>query len=157
MHWADEPSVRFLLHLARRLDGLSVAVLLAIRTSEAGTDPELARRLALEARRPALHPRPLSSTAVQRLIRTELGERAIRRRIASFYFDLAFGWFAKGETANARICLRRALRAWPTNHRYWMLYAASLLGPTRGTAVRRAWRRLRGRNPEPSAELRLTG
>jgi DNA-binding CsgD family transcriptional regulator/tetratricopeptide (TPR) repeat protein len=85
LHWADEPSVRFLLHLARRLDGLSVAVLLAIRTSEAGTDPELARQLALEARRPALHPRPLSSTAVQRLIRTELGDDAGPELCAACY------------------------------------------------------------------------
>jgi AAA ATPase domain len=34
LHWGDDPSLRFLLHLARRLEGLSVALLLAIRSGE---------------------------------------------------------------------------------------------------------------------------
>jgi DNA-binding CsgD family transcriptional regulator len=76
VHWADDPSLRFLLHLARRLEGLSVAVLLAIRSGETRSRPELARQLALEARRPALHPRPLSRAAVCELVRSELGDDA---------------------------------------------------------------------------------
>ncbi len=32
-HWADEPSLRFLAYLARRIDELSVALLLAVRTA----------------------------------------------------------------------------------------------------------------------------
>src|ERR1700727_242644 len=51
VHWADDPSLRFLLHLARRLEGLSVAVLVAIRPGETRSQPELARQLVLEARR----------------------------------------------------------------------------------------------------------
>ena len=76
VHWADDPSLRFLLHLARRLEGLSVAVLVAIRPGETRSQPELARQLVLEARRPALRPRPLSSSAVGELVRGELGDDA---------------------------------------------------------------------------------
>ena len=78
--------------------------------------------------------------------RTELGSRTIRRRIASFYFDLGYHWFTRGEQRKARVCLRRALRLWPTSGRSLTLYAASLLGAAQGRAVRSAWRRLRGRD-----------
>jgi AAA ATPase domain len=76
VHWADDPLLRFLLHLARRLERLSVALLLAIRSGETRSQPALARQLALEARRSALHPRPLSSAAVGELVRSELGDDA---------------------------------------------------------------------------------
>ena len=77
-------------------------------------------------------------------IREELGEQTISRRIASFYFDLAYGWFVEGELANARLCLRRALKLWPTNVQYLGLYGATLLGRSQVKAAREAWRRLRG-------------
>ena len=77
-------------------------------------------------------------------VQTELGDRAIRRRIASFYFDMAYASFTKSELANARVCMRRAFRLWPTNLRYVRLYAATLLGPSHGRTARWAWRRLRG-------------
>jgi glycosyltransferase involved in cell wall biosynthesis len=77
-------------------------------------------------------------------VREELGARAIRRRIASFFFDMAYGWFSKGELANARLCGRRALRLWPSNPRYLALYAASCLGPSQARVAKRTWRRLRG-------------
>ena len=35
VHWADGPSLRFLLYLARRLEGMPVALVLALRTGEA--------------------------------------------------------------------------------------------------------------------------
>ena len=93
---------------------------------------------------------PLPLQAIEKLladhpdIRQELGETTIRHRIASFYFDRAYGWFTGGEPINARLCVRRALRLWPTNPRYLTLYAASFLGPSQRRAARGAWRRLRG-------------
>jgi cellulose synthase/poly-beta-1,6-N-acetylglucosamine synthase-like glycosyltransferase len=91
-------------------------------------------------------------------IRHELGAVTIRRRRASFYFDLAFGWYAQGEMGHARLCLRRALRLWPWNRRYLMLYAAALLGPTSRRAARAAWRRLRGRDADAPVGVRgITG
>src|SRR5262249_8003809 len=40
-HWVDAPSLRFLAHLARRLDGLPVLLLVARRTGESAADPAL--------------------------------------------------------------------------------------------------------------------
>jgi glycosyltransferase involved in cell wall biosynthesis len=91
-------------------------------------------------------------------IREELGERAIRRRTAAFYFDRAYQWYLCEEPANARVCLRRALRLWPTNRRYLMFYATSLLAPSQVRAAQRLWRRLGGRRTESVGEVRgITG
>jgi glycosyltransferase involved in cell wall biosynthesis len=93
---------------------------------------------------------PVAAQAIEKLlhddpdIRREIGARTIRRRMSSFYFDLAYDWYSAGQPANARLCMRRALRLWPTNPRYLGLYAATLLGRSRVQAARGAWRRLRG-------------
>jgi glycosyltransferase involved in cell wall biosynthesis len=91
-------------------------------------------------------------------ITRELGTKTIRRRTAAFYFDLGYGWYTRGHQAEARICLRRALRLWPTNGRYLALYAATLLRPAHGLAARRLWRRLSGRQTDVVGEVRgITG
>jgi AAA ATPase domain len=74
-HWADEPSLRFLLHLAHRLAGLPVVLALAVRTGGEKNRPGLGS-LILEARPPILRPRPLSEPAVASLVRASLGEAA---------------------------------------------------------------------------------
>lgn len=71
-HWADEPSIRFLLHLAHRLTGLPVAVVLTVRTGSDRHGQDLAA-LMLEARPPVLRPGPLGEDAVSRLVRASLG------------------------------------------------------------------------------------
>jgi glycosyltransferase involved in cell wall biosynthesis len=76
--------------------------------------------------------------------RTELGARRIRRRISFLYFDMAYSWFSKQAFRNARVCLARAIRVWPADPRYFMLYAGTLLSPAHSAALRKAWRRLRG-------------
>ena len=102
---------------------------------------------------------PVAVQAIEKLlkdypeIRDELGERVIRRRMASFYFDLAGDSFSKGERRRARWYAQRAVRMWPTNPRYLALYAATLLGISPARAAREAWRRLRGA-PELAAGLR---
>jgi len=104
---------------------------------------------------------PVPFQAIQKLvdahpeIRDELGEVTVRHRMASFHFDVAYGWFTSGELANARVCLRRALRLWPTNVRYLALYASTFLRPSQARAARDAWRRLRG-EPEFAARGRMT-
>ena len=40
-HWADAPSLRYLAFLLPRLEELDVALVLATRRRDAGTDPEL--------------------------------------------------------------------------------------------------------------------
>ena len=73
--WADEPSLRFLLHLAHRLAGLPVVVALTVRTDAERHRQDLGS-LMLEARPPVLRPRPLGESAVARLVRDSLGDDA---------------------------------------------------------------------------------
>ncbi len=77
-HWADEPSVRFLLHLAPRLLGLRILVALSVRTHVEGMRADLVS-LMLEARPPVLRPRPLGAAAVASLVRDGLGGQASDR------------------------------------------------------------------------------
>lgn len=77
-------------------------------------------------------------------VRRELGAGIVRRRMARLYFDMAYIWFSKGALSSSRFCLAKAIRLWPANARYYMLYAASLLGPSRALALRERWRRFRG-------------
>jgi DNA-binding NarL/FixJ family response regulator len=74
-HWADELSLRWLTYLARRLDGLMLVLLLALRPG----DPAFANAtlLALRAEAPTtLRPALLSEIAVGALVRATLGSRS---------------------------------------------------------------------------------
>ena len=74
-HWADESSLRWLTYLARRLDGLNVALLVALRPA----DPAFANAtlLALRAEVPTiLRPALLSENAVSTLVRAAMGSRS---------------------------------------------------------------------------------
>ena len=64
-HWADEPSLRFLVYLARRLEGLPVALVL---TTRPGGEALALAELAREPLAAALHPQPLSEAAVAALL-----------------------------------------------------------------------------------------
>jgi glycosyltransferase involved in cell wall biosynthesis len=86
-------------------------------------------------------------------VRGELGEKTIRRRLASLYFDLAYSWLEKGARRNARICLARSMRFWPVNARYHLLYLATLFPLSVVAAARRAWHRAR----EFSSRAKRTG
>lgn len=93
-------------------------------------------------------------------IRRELGEKAIHRRMASLYFELGYSWWSRQEVANARICLSKAIQLWPTNSRYYVLYAASLVRPSHAMAARSGWRRLRAvlsiSSPQPDEMNNIT-
>lgn len=71
VQWADEPSIRHLLHLSRRLEDLPVAILLAERSGEASAP-------ALEQLRAAaglcVAPSPLGAEGARRLIEEAYGE-----------------------------------------------------------------------------------
>ena len=74
-HWADEFSLRWLTYLARRLDGLNVVLLVALRPA----DPAFvnATLLALRAEVPTiLRPALLSENAVSTLVRAAMGSRS---------------------------------------------------------------------------------
>ncbi len=71
-HWADAESLRFALYLARRLEGLPVLFVLAIR-SEDGEPPRALQLLVAEPAARVLAPAPLSETGSGRLIGDRLG------------------------------------------------------------------------------------
>lgn len=70
-HWADAPSLRFLVYLAARLEGLPVLLMLALRPDEPGTDRELLAQLDTHPDADVVRPGPLSDQAVT----TVIGER----------------------------------------------------------------------------------
>lgn len=66
-HWADAPSLRALLYLSARLEGLQVLLLLAARPGEPDSDAGLLQRITEEPSARTLRPRPLSPSAVSEL------------------------------------------------------------------------------------------
>ncbi len=64
-HWADQPSLRHLLYLARRLEGLPILLVIAERSGEASSPILEELRQAAETR---IEPQPLSLSGVRRLI-----------------------------------------------------------------------------------------
>ena len=75
LHWADQPSQRFVAHLARRLEGLAVLLVVTVREPRAGTAQEkaLISSLAAEASVTTLRPAALGDAACAELIRGALG------------------------------------------------------------------------------------
>jgi AAA ATPase domain len=80
VHWADQPSLRFIAHLARRLEGLAVLLVLTVREPRAGTAQDKAQTsmLAAEPGVTVLRPAALGRAASAELVRAALG--APRRR-----------------------------------------------------------------------------
>ena len=75
LHWADTPSLRFIHYLARRLDGLRVALVLAARPPKPGTETDtLLAAIGAEPGCVTLEPGGLSAKAVSSLVTEELGE-----------------------------------------------------------------------------------
>ncbi len=75
LHWADQPSQRFVAHLARRLEGLAVLLVLTVREPRSGTaqDKALIAGLAADAGVVALRPAALSAAACAELVSGMLG------------------------------------------------------------------------------------
>jgi DNA-binding CsgD family transcriptional regulator len=71
-HWADAPSLRYLAFLLTRIDELEVALALATRPREAGTDAELLATITTDSSADVIRPPPLSEAAVAQLVRSRL-------------------------------------------------------------------------------------
>jgi DNA-binding CsgD family transcriptional regulator len=71
LHWSDQESLRFLNHLAPRLDGLAVAVVATTRPGEG--DAGAIARLAAAPETSVIGPRPLSAGATMTLCEGRLG------------------------------------------------------------------------------------
>jgi DNA-binding CsgD family transcriptional regulator/tetratricopeptide (TPR) repeat protein len=66
--WADRASLRFLLSLVTGLDGLPVALVVAVRSGEPGSPRDLLDRLSAHASTRVICPRPLSQAAAARVL-----------------------------------------------------------------------------------------
>jgi DNA-binding CsgD family transcriptional regulator len=75
LHWADQPSQRFVAHLAHRLEGLAVLLVLTVREPRSGTAQQksLIAGLAAEASVIAVRPAALGAAACAELVRGTLG------------------------------------------------------------------------------------
>ncbi|MGH8897268.1 MAG: helix-turn-helix transcriptional regulator [Egibacteraceae bacterium] len=76
LHWADQPSLRFVSYLGRRVEQLAVLVVAAARPAEPGAGARLAAELADSLGAVVIRPRPLSGRAVTAVVRAELGRGA---------------------------------------------------------------------------------
>jgi DNA-binding CsgD family transcriptional regulator len=75
LQWADEPSLRYVLHLARRLEGLPVLLVVTVRGPRSGGDTErvLIAELAAVPGVTMLRPAALGEQACAELVRGALG------------------------------------------------------------------------------------
>jgi DNA-binding CsgD family transcriptional regulator len=69
-HWADGPSLRFLAYLAERIDGLPVAMVVALRPHHDAADPGAFRQLRHQSGARLLEPAALSPDALATLTRS---------------------------------------------------------------------------------------
>ena len=72
-HWADAASVRYLAFLLTRLEELDIALVVATRPHEVGTDGELLTRLTTDSSADVIRLAPLTRAAVVQLLEAELG------------------------------------------------------------------------------------
>src|SRR5215472_12916837 len=73
-HWADAPSLRWLAHLAARIEGLPITLLLAVRSGP--DEPRMIDELRACPQCALLPLRPLGSEAAAALVRDRLGAQA---------------------------------------------------------------------------------
>lgn len=83
-HWVDEPSLRYLAYLSRRVDSLPVALVVAARTGEESGGPAatVLSEMAAEPACELLDLRALGQTGLQRLLR-ELDPGVVDERFAA--------------------------------------------------------------------------
>src|SRR5262249_50976469 len=76
LHWADEPSLRWLCYLARRLEGLPLLVAVGTRPPEQARDPGLLTELLSDPAATAIRPGPLAVESIAALVADRFGEAA---------------------------------------------------------------------------------
>jgi DNA-binding CsgD family transcriptional regulator len=79
LHWCDQPSLRFVAYLERRLEGLQVLIAGAVRAAERRTDTRLLAEIASDPAAVTIRPLALSEVAVAELVRERLGAGAEQR------------------------------------------------------------------------------
>lgn len=150
LQWCDRPSLRFLAHLAPRLDGLPVLLVAGLRPDGANTEEAMLGTLGGGAV-DLIHPRLLSEHAVARLAGSELGAEP----------DASFAAACHRATAGNPLLvteLLRALRAERVQPDAEHVGAVSTLGPqavSRAVLMRLA--RLSAEATEAALSLAILG
>jgi DNA-binding CsgD family transcriptional regulator len=73
LHWADEPSLRWLGYLAKRLEGLPLLVLIATRPPEQAASPALVVEIVSDPHATVIRPAALGQRSALRLAATRFG------------------------------------------------------------------------------------
>ena len=73
LHWADEPSLRWLVYLARRLEGLQLLLLVGTRPPAQANTPDLVTELLSDPLGVVIHPGGLGRESAATLARERLG------------------------------------------------------------------------------------
>ena len=73
LHWCDQPSLRFLAYLVKRLEGLPLLLAACLRPSEPGTDATLLGEIANDPATVLLQPGPLGAEAIGQVVLDRLG------------------------------------------------------------------------------------
>lgn len=128
--WCDEMSLRWLLYLARRIDSLPVAVLIAARSDEPGISQPLLGELAAEPRAELLRPAALGEEATAALL----------ERIGGGAVEAGFG----------RVC-----REWSGGNPWFVVELASELAERGIEPTDAAIERLRELMPESVARVTM--
>lgn len=102
-HWADAPSLRFLAYLSRRLSGLPVLLLVAMRPHEPGGQGELLTGLKGEPGCEVLSPSVLSEEAVGLLVAERMAGPPAREFIAACHAATGGNPFLVGELITALV------------------------------------------------------
>jgi DNA-binding CsgD family transcriptional regulator len=76
LHWADESSLRWLVYLAHRLEGLPLVLLVGTRPPEQADIPELVRELVADSAGVVIRPSALGRASAAALVRERLGDDA---------------------------------------------------------------------------------
>ena len=136
-HWCDEPSLRWLAYLAARLEGVALALLVAIRPGEPASTGLSLAALRAEARSVA-HPALLSEAAVRAMVRAALGEGASEEVCAA-------AWTASGGNP---LYLTELIRAAELEDRPpGALHPAALVAGGREGVTQGVLTRIRARGP----------
>ena len=89
--WADECSLRFLGYLAERLDDLSVALIVTVRSGDPGAESPLVSHLWELATSPTIRPAALTENGVEALLRDTLPGHAVSASLVQTVLDQTGG------------------------------------------------------------------
>ncbi|MDW5595465.1 AAA family ATPase [Conexibacter stalactiti] len=89
-HWADEPSLRFLAYLARRVESHAIALVVCARHEQQGIAADMLREIGADPATEVVQPQPLPVTGVEALL-TALDAGAVAEPFARACHDATGG------------------------------------------------------------------